>query len=40
MEYLLFGLAVCLLVGLALWVSRRRKRAADTAPQRLGGGTR
>lgn len=40
MEWLLFGLAVCLIVGLALWVNRRRKRASDATPQRLGGGTR
>lgn len=40
MEWLIFGLAVCLVVGLALCVNRRRKRVSDTPPQRLGGGTR
>lgn len=42
MEFLIFGLAVCLIVGLAMWVSRRRKRAAETMEfsTRRGGGTR
>lgn len=40
MEWLLFAFAVCLAVGIALYVNRKRKRVSDTTPQRLGGGTR
>lgn len=37
MEWLIFALAVCAIVGIALYMGRRKD---GTDPLRLGGGTR